>query len=254
MKRDALELSFFVATTAAAARPSELWLARQHGCMKDNLKLLLLPGLLLAGIIAQQKGYIDLASNLEGVEAFAQTWWALLAVVLIQTTLYLFAFPGSLLVWSLGVLYQPWVATLLVVIGGLSGSLAAYFFASGVSASWTARFARSKAYRLLQQNSGFLQLFALRCMPGFPHSFLNYSSGILKINLFAFVSSTVLGFALKGYIYCSAIYYAFHIEDTDQAISITTLLPLVLLVLLSLVGILIKKRFALSVQGWKFFS
>lgn len=221
--------------------------------MKASLKPLILPGLLLAGILAQQAGYIDLALKLRELETFARTWWVLPVVVLLQTALYMFAFPGSLLVWSVGVMYRPWLATLLIVTGGLAGGLAAYFFSAGLSSSWTAGFTNSKTYRLLKENSGFLQLFALRCLPGFPHSFINYCSGMLNINLLPFIISTAIGFGIKGYIYCSAIYHAVHIENTDQAISLTTLLPLLLLVLLSLLGIVIKKRLGLSGDSLNFF-
>jgi len=209
--------------------------------MKDTLKLLILPGVLLVGILAQQAGFIDLDQKLEKFETVAQLWWMVLAVVLLQVTFYMFALPGSLLVLSLAAFYPPWAGTLLVVAGGLFGSLAAYFFSGWLSPVWTARFARFRGYQLLKQNSGFLQLFALRCFPGFPHSIINYSSGILKVDLRSFFLSTAIGFAFKGYVYCSAIYHAVHIRDTGQAISFSTLLPLFFLVAFSMMGIFVKK-------------
>jgi uncharacterized membrane protein YdjX (TVP38/TMEM64 family) len=209
--------------------------------MKDIIKLTILPGLLLAGILAQQAGYIDLTDKLEKFEAMAQLWWMVLLVVLIQAVLYMFALPGSLLVISLAAFYPPWVGTMLVIAGGVLGSLAAYFFSAWLSPVWTARIARFKGYQLLKQNSGFLQLFALRCFPGFPHSIINYSSGILKVNLGPFLLSTTLGYAFKGYIYCSAVYHATHIQDNGQAISFSTLLPLFFLVAFSMMGIWGKK-------------
>jgi uncharacterized membrane protein YdjX (TVP38/TMEM64 family) len=209
--------------------------------MKDFIKLMILPGILLAGIFVQQAGYIDLDLQLEQFEAVAQLWWMVLAVVLLQAIFYMFALPGSLLVVSLAAFYPPWAGTLLVVAGGLAGSLAAYFFSAWLSPAWTARFTRLKGYQLLKKNSGFLQLFALRCFPGFPHSIINYSSGILKVDLVPFFLSTAIGFAFKGYVYCSAVYHAVHIRETGQAISFSTLLPLFFLVIFSIVGIFVKK-------------
>ena len=209
--------------------------------MKDFIKLMILPGVLLGAIFIQQAGYIDLDVELEQFEAVAQLWWMVLAVVLLQGIFYMFALPGSLLVVSLAAFYPPWAATLMVVAGGLSGSLAAYFFSAWLSPVWTARFTRFKGYQLLKQNSGFFQLFALRCFPGFPHSIINYSSGILKVDLWPFIVSTAIGFAFKGYVYCSAVYYAVHINETDQVISFSTLLPLFFLVAFSIMGIYVKK-------------
>jgi uncharacterized membrane protein YdjX (TVP38/TMEM64 family) len=213
--------------------------------MKDLIKLMILPGVLLAGILAQQMGYIDLADKLEKFEAIAQLWWMVVVVVLIQAVLYMLALPGSLLVISLAAVYPPWAGTMLVVAGGVLGSLAAYFFSAWLSPVWTSRIARFKGYQLLKQNSGFLQLFALRCFPGFPHSIINYSSGILKVNLRPFLLSTALGYAFKGYIYCSAVYHATHIQESGQTISFATLLPLFSLVALSMMGIWGKKALKL---------
>lgn len=213
--------------------------------MKDMVKLLILPGVLLAGILAQQAGYIDLADELEKVEAVAQLWWMVLLVVLFQAIFYTFALPGSLLVVSLAAFYPPWAGTMLVVAGGLLGALAAYFFSAWLSPVWTARITRFKGYQLLKNNSGFLQLFALRCFPGFPHSIINYSSGLLKVRLKPFLLSTALGFTFKGYIYCSAVYHATHIQENGQSISFVTLLPLFFLVAFSMMGIWGKKTLKL---------
>ena len=210
--------------------------------MKANLKILILVAILAAGIVVQKAGYFDAARELAPIETFAQAWWAPPAVVLLQVVLYMFALPGSVLIWTLGAVYPPWAATAIIVAGGVGGSAAAYFFSAGLSTSWVEKLTRSEAYRLLQRNSAFLQLFALRCMPGFPHSFINYSSGILKVSLARFISSTALGLTVKGYIYCSAIYRAFHIQDNGDVISFSSLWPLLLLVLFSLLGVVIQKN------------
>ena len=211
--------------------------------MKANLKILILVGVLGAGIFVQQAGYLDAARELDRIKPFTEIWWAPFAVILLQVILYMFALPGSLFFWSLGMVYEPWAATFLVVAGGVAGSVAAYFLSAGLSSSWAEKFTRSGTYKLLKRNSSFLQLFALRCLPGFPHSFINYSAGILKVRVLSFAVSTALGFAVKGYIYCSAIYHAFHIENAGNAISLSTIWPLFLLVLFSLGGVVIKKKY-----------
>ena len=210
---------------------------------KDDLKALILVGILGAGIFLQQAGFFEAAGEFERIRPFAETWWAPLVAVILQLILYMFALPGSLVIWSLGAIYPPWAATLLIAAGGVAGSLAAYFFSAELSSSWAQKFTRSKVYKMIKGNAAFLQLFALRCLPGFPHSFINYSSGMLKVSLLNFVLSTALGFMIKGYIYCSAIYQAFHIEDGDKVISFSTAWPLLLLVIFLLASVILKKRY-----------
>ncbi len=211
--------------------------------MKGILKVLFLTALLAAGIYSQKTGLLDLSSAATWAEQYSHSLWLALLSVAVQLIMYMLAFPGSIIMWSLGVIYQPWAATILVTAGGVTGGVAAYYFALFMSSSWTAKFSSSKAFTVLQRNSGFLQLCALRCLPGFPHSFINYSSGILRVSLFPFIMSTALGFAVKGFIYCSAIYTAFHLEENEAVISISNLWPLAALVLFSLLGAAIQKKY-----------
>jgi uncharacterized membrane protein YdjX (TVP38/TMEM64 family) len=211
--------------------------------MKGNIKIAVLLCLLAAGIAAQQTGLLDADVFLEQFEEVVNLWWFPALTVLIQLVMYMLAFPGSIIMWTLGAIYQPWTATILIMAGGVAGALAAYFFSSYMSSSWTLKFSRSRIFSILVKNSGFLQLCALRCLPGFPHSFINYSSGILKVSLLPFIISTALGFAVKGFIYSSAIYSAIHMDDIDAAVSIYNLWPLLLLVIFSLVGIIVQRKY-----------
>lgn len=198
--------------------------------------------ILVTGIVLQKTEIIDLKDALSNLEILAESWWLPPIAVLIQIILYMLAFPGSLLMWTVGVIYTPWAATLIVTAGGLFGSLAAYYFASRMT-DGAQRFQKTKVYKIMQKNSGFLQLCALRCLPGFPHSFINYSAGILKVRMIPFIISTTLGFAFKGFIYCSAIYSALHLDDQQPIITMSTLLPLIVLVLFSLLGVVIQKKY-----------
>jgi uncharacterized membrane protein YdjX (TVP38/TMEM64 family) len=211
--------------------------------MKESLKILIMIGILTAGIMAQKTDLVDLTRALTEIEDIADFWWLPPSAVLIQVLLYLFALPGSIVIWTLGIIYHPVPATLLVVAGGTGGSLAAYFLTANLSVSWTRKFSGSKVFRTLQNNSGFLHLCALRCVPGFPHSIINYSAGVLKVRILPFITSTAIGFAVKGYIYCSAVYTAVHIEEEKTAMTLWTLWPLLMLTGFALLGILLRKKF-----------
>ncbi len=211
--------------------------------VRGNLKIAVLIGILVAGIVVQRLGLLDVDRFLGWFDIIADTWWLPPLTIIIQLFMYMTAFPGSIIMLTLGIIYQPWTATILVVAGGVSGSLAAYYFASFMSSSWTARFSKTKVSKILQNNSGFLQLCALRCLPGFPHAFINYSSGVLKVSLLPFIVSTGLGFAVKGFIYSSAIHSAFHMDDVESAINISNLWPLLVLVVFSVLGTIIQKKY-----------
>jgi len=211
--------------------------------MKEIFKIAALVSVLVSGIIVQRLGLLDFDLFLVWFEAIADSWWLPPVSVATQFFMYMLAFPGSIIMLTLGIIYQPWVATILVVAGGVTGGLAAYYFASFMSASWAKKFSSSRVFKILQKNSGFLQLCALRCLPGFPHSFINYSSGILKVGLLPFIVSTGLGFAVKGFIYTSAVYSAFHLDDPEAAIGISNLWPLIVLVIFALLGIVIQKKY-----------
>ncbi len=211
--------------------------------MKGNIKIAVLLCILAAGIAAQQTGLLDTGVFLERFEETGDLWWFPLLALLLQLVMYMLAFPGSIIMWTLGAIYQPWTATILIMAGGVTGGLAAYFFSSYMSSSWTLKFSRSRVFSLMLKNSGFLQLCALRCLPGFPHSFINYSAGILKVSLLPFIISTALGFTVKGFIYSSAIYSAIHMDDTESALSISNLWPLLVLVLFSLLGIAVQRKY-----------
>jgi uncharacterized membrane protein YdjX (TVP38/TMEM64 family) len=211
--------------------------------MKGHLKILILISILAAGIIAQKMDLLDLTRALTEIEDIADLWWVPPASVLIQVALYMFALPGSIVIWTLGVIYHPLPATLLAMAGGTFGSLAAYFLAGRLSVSWTEKFSGTTVFKTLQRNAGFLNLCALRCLPGFPHSIINYSAGMLKVRVMPFILSSAVGFAFKGYIYSSAVYTAFHIEEEETAITLWTAWPLLVLAGFSLAGFLIQKLF-----------
>ena len=105
--------------------------------MKGHLKIRILIAILTAGIVAQKMNLLDLTRASTEIEDFADLWWVPPASVLIQVILYLFALPGSIVIWTLGVIYHPLPATFLAMAGGVVGSLAAYYMAMHLSLSWT---------------------------------------------------------------------------------------------------------------------
>ncbi|WP_291323551.1 VTT domain-containing protein [Desulfonatronospira sp.] len=212
---------------------------------RGSIKIIILAGILFVGLLLQQSGVIDISREIARAENLAQLWWSPLLFIILMAVLYTMAMPAAFFIWAMGVIYHPWAATIMVVAGGLAGSIGAYYFTGYLSSSLRERFSRTQAFRLLRQNSGFFQLLAMRSLPGFPHALINYSCGILQIPLAAYIYSTILGFAVKGYIYTSAVHQATHYvqESGAQVVSFHTVWPLLLLVLFSLGGLLFQKKF-----------
>jgi membrane protein DedA with SNARE-associated domain len=79
-------------------------------------------------------------------------------------------------------------------------------------------------------------------MPAFPHSLINYSSGILKVKMSHFILAAVIGNAIKSYIFSGVIYQAVSSASVMDLVSIKILAPLVLLSVVVLVVALLKAR------------
>jgi uncharacterized membrane protein YdjX (TVP38/TMEM64 family) len=79
-------------------------------------------------------------------------------------------------------------------------------------------------------------------MPAFPHGLVNYSSGILKVNLAYFVPATFIGIGLKSYVYAPIIYQAAGGASLNDLLDISTFGPLILLSVVILGGVIAKYK------------
>ena len=154
--------------------------------------------------------------------------------------MFTFATAGSSMIWVTGALFTPAISTLVITAGTTLGGISAYMFSAHLSEEWVNKVENSGIYRLLQKESGFLTMFALRLMPGFPHSVINYSAGILKIRLAAFIAAAILGTAAKTYIYSVVIYNATSPGTITDSIDVSTVWPLLAVSLLTLSAIFLK--------------
>ena len=152
------------------------------------------------------------------------------------------ALAGSFFLWIAAPLYPPAMATFILAAGGTLGGIGAYFFSQRLTDEWIERIENSHAYKLLHKQDNFFALFALRVFPAFPHSLVNYSSGILKVKLSHFIAAAILGIGIKSYIYAEVIYNTVTSASFDELLNISTYGPLVLLSALTLIGVFIKYK------------
>lgn len=187
-------------------------------------------------------GLLDARQLLVVSREYAQHWWLIVVLILAQAILFTFALAGSIFLWVAAPLYSPPLATFILAAGGTLGGLGAYYFAEYLSLDWKSKIQNSRSYKLLHAQDNFFSLFAMRVFPGFPHSLVNYSSGILYVKLSHFIAAAILGISIKSYIYARVIYSASSSPSLDMLLNISVIGPLILLSIISALGVFINYR------------
>ncbi len=211
--------------------------------IKGYIKKLIVIALLIAtGIWLEVIGLLDAEKMLAVARGYSDQWWLVLVLILLQTAMFTFALAGSFFLWIVAPLYPPAMATFILAAGGTLGGISAYFFSKRLTDDWVVKIEKSHAYKLLRKQDNFFTLFALRVFPAFPHSLVNYSSGILNVKLSHFISAAILGISIKSYIYSKVIYNATTSASLEDLLDISTYGPLVLLSVVTLAGVLINYK------------
>ncbi len=205
-------------------------------------KLLIVTLLITVGILLEVAGLLDAQKMLTIAREYSEHWWLVLVLILLQTIMFTFALAGSFFLWIAAPLYPPAMATFILAAGGTLGGITAYFFSKRLTDDWVVKIEKSHAYKLLHKQDNFFTLFALRVFPAFPHSLVNYSSGILNVKLSHFIPAAILGISIKSYIYSNVIYNATTSESLDTLLEFSTYGPLIILSAITLMGVFIKYK------------
>lgn len=163
-------------------------------------------------------------------------------VVAAMAILFTFAMPGSLCVWLVAPFQPPVVATAILVAGSVLGAFGAWLLAWRLGGGWSMGPRSERIMEALAARSDFVMLLALRVLPGFPHSVVNYAGGILRIALPRFLLAAALGLAVKWGVYTSAIRSGVGAAERGLWLDPAVLVPLVLLALLLFAGDLAHRR------------
>ena len=209
--------------------------------MKPRLyyKLTLIGLLIALGVVLEFAGIVDVQELVAIAREYAQHWWLIVVLILLQALLFSFALAGSLFLWIAAPLYPPAMAAFILAIGG---TLGAYLLSEYLSLEWRQKVESSRGYQLLHSQDNFYTLFALRVFPAFPHAVINFSAGLLKAKLSHFIIATLLGIAIKSYLYARVIYAASSDLTVDLLFDIGVLGPLLLLSLASALAVYINYR------------
>lgn len=166
----------------------------------------------------------------------------IVSVILIMAVTLALGLPGSIGLWLIAPFYPPLAATPMLIVGSVLGALGAYWLSAWVGDRWTPKGLTRKIMRRLEQRSDFLTQCALRVLPGFPHSVVNYAAGLLRLPLGTFLMAATIGLGVKWAVYASAIYGALEAVEKEEALSISVVLPLLALTVLLLVGAWVRRR------------
>lgn len=184
---------------------------------------------------------VDWDPLLAVAEGLVHYWWLVPVLVAAQASAFALAMPGSIMFVIIGLLYDPLPAAAMIAAGGIAGSVAGYGLSQRLGRAWMIQLQEHRLYRLLQDNSSFLMLCAIRTMPGFPHSVINYGSGLLRLPLARFATSAFVGYAVKGLLYATALRNMIEAEDGQDLVSLDVLWPLATLVVLFIAGYALQK-------------
>ena len=205
-------------------------------------KIIALVVLIAAGAFLQLSGLLNPGEIIVMARQYTDHWWLPVVLVLLQVLLFTFALAGTVFLWVAAVLFPPLTASIILAVGATLGGVSAYYFSANLSDEWVHRVENSHIYKVLHKQDNFFALLAMRIMPAFPHGLVNYSSGILKVNLAYFVPATFIGIGLKSYVYAPVIYQAAGGASLNDLLDITTFGPLVLLSVVILGGVVAKYK------------
>ena len=130
----------------------------------------------------------------------------------------------------------------ILAAGGTLGGISAYFFSKRLSSEWVRKIEKSHTYKTLHKYDNFFTLFAFRVFPAFPHAVVNYSSGILKVNIWHFIIAAFIGIMIKSYVYSNVIYNTTSATSIDEVLNLSTFGPLILISVITLISVFIKYK------------
>lgn len=209
---------------------------------KHIKKLVIIALLITVGILMQFAGVLDVEKMLVVVRGYADQWWLVYVLILMQVVLFTFALAGSLVFWLTAPFFSPAMAAFILALGATLGGVGAYFFSKYLTDEWSKKIENSHVYKVLHKQDNFFMLFAMRIFPAFPQSVVNYSSGVLNVKLSHFIPAAFLGVGIKSYIYCDIVYNLSTTASVDDLLNFSTIAPLIVLSVITFVGVYINYR------------
>lgn len=130
----------------------------------------------------------------------------LVGLIALQAALFTFALPGSVMLWLIAPFHPTPVAVLALVCGSVAGAVGARAFAHYMGRDAADAGPRAaRVVTLLRRHSDLATQIALRALPGFPHSVVNYAGGVLELPVGRFALAAAVGLSVKWGVYVAVI-------------------------------------------------
>jgi len=159
-------------------------------------RLLLVAGIVAAAaVLAHNRDRLDIGA-IEQLTRHLGVWAPIGHVVLFAAGTVLFA-PGAIFGLAGGVLFGPFVGTLLNLAGATLGATAAFLVARYVAADWVRARTGARIERLISgvEAEGWRFVALMRLVPLVPFNLLNYALGLTRISLPQYVLASLIAMA-----------------------------------------------------------
>jgi len=207
-------------------------------------KLWILPGLILLGLVVSIWQPFSMEELMTWGRAAAANPLIVGAIVAAMILLFAFGLPGSFGLWLIAPFQTPLVATALLVTRSVLGALGAYAFSRRLRGDWKPNGFSGRIVELLSRRGGVMTQTALRILPGFPHSVINFAGGLLLLPLLAFTVSALIGLTVKWGVYATAVHGLADALEKGETMQASTIYPLLALSALLLAGAWARSRLA----------
>ncbi len=208
-----------------------------------NAGLWMIVLLIILGIVIGVWQPIELDELIEMGRQAADYPALIVAVLVIMVLMFSFGLPGSFGLWLIAPFHPPMLATALLLSSSVVGALGAYAFSARMGKDWTPSGMTAKVMKLLENQGGVMTQIAMRVLPGFPHSVVNFAGGVLKLPLPGFMIAALIGQGAKWAVYATAVYGVVDAVESGDAIQPITIVPLIVLSVLLLSGAWFKRKF-----------
>lgn len=183
----------------------------------------------------------------EHIRSTAETvrglWYAPLLLIVSYAIGCIFAIPASVFILAAGMIWGWKLGGTYALIGGIIGGTASFLLGRFLGEGVLARFGRLGALVEKQvDHAGFKSLLILRLIPLFPFAVLNYGAGVAGVRLLDFVFATALGVAPSNFVFAYSADAIFNGTMTEGDAVKRLLVVAALLIGVTVVPTLIKKR------------
>lgn len=167
----------------------------------------------------------------------------IIAVIVIMAVTLSIGLPGSIGVWMIAPFYAPAVATLLLTVGSVAGAYGAYRLSASIGERWKPGPLTLKVMGTFEKRGDLMTQSALRLLPGFPHSVINFAAGLSRLPIKTYLIAATLGLSAKWLVYSSAIYGALEAIEEENPLQLDVIMPLIILAVLLLMGAWFRRRY-----------